>query len=55
MYEVWVTEKRIIKYIVDSENPEDARQQVESSESPNDDFGFRTYLAVWEIDEVSPC
>ena len=55
MYEVWVTEKRIIKYIVDSENPEEAQEQVESSESPDEDFGFKTYQYEWGVDEVKPC
>ena len=55
MYEVWVTEKRIVKYIVDSETSEEAQEQVESSESPDEDFGFKTYQYEWGVDEVKPC
>ena len=55
MYEVWVTEKRIIKYIVDSENPEDAYAKIVKSDNPDEDFGHREYQNEWVIDEVNPC
>ena len=51
-YAVWVHDRRVVKYLVDADSAENARQAVEASDDADDEFGGTTKDSEWYVDIV---
>ena len=52
-FAVYVTDRRLIKYIVDAKSQEEARRFVEVSEEANEEFSHKTLESEWHVDRVA--
>ena len=51
-FAVYVVDRRLVKYIVDAESAEDAREQIEASSDADADFEGKGLHSEWYVDNV---
>jgi hypothetical protein len=51
-FAVYVVDCRVVKYFVNAESAEDAREQIEASSDADADFGGKGLSSEWYVDEV---
>ena len=54
-YAVYVHDRRLVKYIVDADTPEEAQHKVEASDDPDEEFDGRGKDGEWYVDRVMEC
>lgn len=52
MFMVYVEERRVVRYLVEATDADDAREAVEASTDADEDFGFKTIETYWSVEDI---